>query len=96
MKYLGLSECSAATLRRAHAVHPIAALQVEYSPFTLDIEDDKIALLKTARELGIAIVAYAPLGRGLLTGQYKSPDDFEEKDFRRGVARYADLLTALF
>jgi len=96
VKYLGLSECSAATLRRAHAVHPIAALQVEYSPFTLDIEDDKIALLKTARELGIAIVAYAPLGRGLLTGQYKSPDDFEEKDFRRGVARYADLLTALF
>jgi len=89
VKYLGLSECSAATLRRAHAVHPIAALQVEYSPFTLDIEDDKIALLNTARELGIAIVAYAPLGRGLLTGQYKSPDDFEEKDFRRGVARYS-------
>jgi len=89
VKYLGLSECSAATLRRAHAVHPIAALQVEYSPFTLDIEDDKIALLKTAIELGIAIVAYAPLGRGLLTGQYKSPDDFEEKDFRRGVARYS-------
>jgi aryl-alcohol dehydrogenase-like predicted oxidoreductase len=70
VKYLGLSECSAATLRRAHAVHPIAALQVEYSPFTLDIEDDKIALLKTARELGVAVIAYSPLGRGLITGQY--------------------------
>ena len=70
VRYLGLSECSAATLRRAHAVHPITALQVEYSPFTLDIEDPKIDLLRTANELGIAIVAYAPLGRGLLTGQY--------------------------
>ncbi|KAF7974980.1 hypothetical protein HWV62_10727 [Athelia sp. TMB] len=89
IKYLGLSECSAATLRRAHAVHPISALQVEYSPFTLDIEDPKVALLQTARELGVAIVAYAPLGRGLLTGQYKSPDDFEEGDFRRSVARYS-------
>ncbi len=53
-------------------MHPIAALQVEYSPFTLDIEDEKIGLLKTAKELGIAIVAYAPLGRGLITGQYVS------------------------
>lgn len=87
MKYIGLSECSAATLRRAHAVHPISALQVEYSPFTLDIEDEKIALLKTARELGITIVAYSPLGRGLITGQYKSPDDFDEDDFRRKVPR---------
>lgn len=69
VKYLGLSEISSATLRRAHAVHPIAAIQVEYSPFTLDIEDEKIALLKTARELGVAVVAYSPLGRGLLTGQ---------------------------
>ncbi len=72
VKYLGLSEVSAATLRRAHAVHPIAALQVEYSPFTLDIEDDKYAVLKTARELGIKIVAYSPVGRGLLTGRYVS------------------------
>jgi aryl-alcohol dehydrogenase-like predicted oxidoreductase len=70
VKYLGLSECSAATLRRAHAVHPIAAVQVEYSPFTLDIEDPTIDLLRTARELGVAIVAYSPLGRGLLTGRY--------------------------
>ena len=72
MKHLGLSEVSAATLRRAHAVHPIAALQVEYSPFTLDIEDDKYSVLKTARELGIKVVAYSPVGRGLLTGRYVS------------------------
>ena len=72
VKYLGLSEVSADTLRRAHAVHPISALQVEYSPFALDIEDEKIALLKTARELGIAIVAYSPVGRGLLTGKIVS------------------------
>ncbi|KII86686.1 hypothetical protein PLICRDRAFT_163948 [Plicaturopsis crispa FD-325 SS-3] len=88
VKYLGLSECSSTTLRRAHAVHPIAAIQVEYSPFTLDIEDEKIAVLKTARELGVAIIAYSPLGRGLITGQYKSVDDFEAGDFRRMVPRY--------
>ena len=70
VRYLGLSECSAATLRRAHAVHPITALQVEYSPFTLDIEDPKIGLLEAAKELGVTIVVYAPLGRGLITGQY--------------------------
>ncbi|KAJ7811316.1 NADP-dependent oxidoreductase domain-containing protein [Mycena olivaceomarginata] len=68
IKHIGLSEISAATLRRAHAVHPIAAIQVEYSPFTLDIEDPKIGLLATARELGVQVVAYSPLGRGLLTG----------------------------
>lgn len=68
MKHLGLSEVSAATLRRAHAVHPIAAVQVEYSPFTLDIEDPKIALLQACRELGVATIAYSPLGRGLLSG----------------------------
>lgn len=73
VKYLGLSECSANALRRAHAVHPISAIQVEYSPFVLDIEDPKIALLKTARELGVTIVAYSPLGRGLLTGKYVRP-----------------------
>ncbi|KAJ7469720.1 NADP-dependent oxidoreductase domain-containing protein [Mycena latifolia] len=89
VKYLGLSEVSASTLRRAHAVHPIAAVQVEYSPFTLDIEDPKINLLATARELGVKIVAYSPLGRGLLTGQYKSPDDFDATDFRRIIARYS-------
>ncbi|KAF7334712.1 Aldo-ket-red domain-containing protein [Mycena venus] len=88
VKHLGLSEVSASTLRRAHAVHPIAAVQVEYSPFTLDIEDPKINLLATARELGVKIVAYSPLGRGLLTGQYKSPDDFDDNDFRKFIARY--------
>ena len=72
VKYIGLSEVSESTLRRAHAVHPISALQVEYSPFALEIEDEKIGLLKAARELGIAVVAYSPLGRGLLTGQYVS------------------------
>ena len=72
MKYLGLSECSAETLRRAHAVHPIAAVQLEYSPFTLDIEDPKLGLLKMARELGVTVVAYSPLGRGILSGRYVS------------------------
>lgn len=72
VKYIGLSEVSEQTLRRAHAVHPISALQVEYSPFTLDIEDPKIGLLKAARELGIKIIAYSPLGRGLITGKYVS------------------------
>jgi aryl-alcohol dehydrogenase-like predicted oxidoreductase len=67
VKYIGLSEVSSSTLRRAHAIHPIAALQVEYSPFTLDIEDPKLDLLKTARELGVAVIAYSPLGRGLFT-----------------------------
>ncbi|KAJ7128721.1 NADP-dependent oxidoreductase domain-containing protein [Mycena epipterygia] len=88
VKHLGLSEVSESTLRRAHAVHPIAAVQVEYSPFTLDIEDPTINLLATARELGVKIIAYSPLGRGLLTGQYRSPDDFEDTDFRKYVARY--------
>ncbi|KAJ7738251.1 NADP-dependent oxidoreductase domain-containing protein [Mycena maculata] len=80
VKHLGLSEVSASTLRRVHAVHPISAIQVEYSPFTLDIEDPKINLLK--------IVVYSPLGRGLLTGQYKSPDDFEDTDFRKMIPHY--------
>lgn len=87
LKYLGLSECSASTLRRAHAVHPISAIQVEYSTFTLDIEDETIGVMKAARELGVTIVAYSPLGRGLITGQYKSVDDFDEDDFRRTVPR---------
>ncbi|KAJ3813007.1 NADP-dependent oxidoreductase domain-containing protein [Lentinula aff. lateritia] len=88
VKYLGSSECTAEDLRRAHAVHPISALQVEFSPFVLDIESEEIGLLKTARELGVTIVAYSPLARGLLTGQYKSHDDFEEGDFRRTVPKY--------
>ena len=88
IRYLGLSEVSSETLRRAHAVHPIACVQMEYSPFAIDIEDPKIALLKTCRELGVATVAYSPLGRGLLTGVYKSPADFEEGDFRKLSPRF--------
>ncbi|KIK79492.1 hypothetical protein PAXRUDRAFT_834063 [Paxillus rubicundulus Ve08.2h10] len=87
VKYLGLSECSADTLRRAYAIHPIAAIQVEYSPFTLDIEKNDV--LKTARDLGTKIIAYSPLGRGLLTGRYKSPDDFDAHDFRRNIPKYS-------
>ncbi|KAI4259996.1 MAG: hypothetical protein LQ352_000492 [Teloschistes flavicans] len=90
IKYIGLSEVSSATLRRAHAVHPITAVQVEYSPFAMDVEDPQIALLKTCRELGVATVAYSPLGRGFLTGAIRSPADFEEGDFRTYVPRYSE------
>jgi len=86
---IGLSEVSAATLRRAQKIHPISAIQLEYSPFALDIESPEINLLSTCRELGIAIVAYSPLGRGFLTGQLKSPDDFEDGDFRKHSPRYS-------
>ncbi|KAI9062200.1 Aldo/keto reductase [Trametes sanguinea] len=89
VKYIGLSEVSADTLRRAHKVHPIAAVQVEYSPFALDIEDEQIGLLKAARELGVKIVAYSPVGRGLLTGKIKSPDDLPEDDGRRNFPRFS-------
>ncbi|KAL8940211.1 MAG: hypothetical protein Q9211_002383 [Gyalolechia sp. 1 TL-2023] len=90
IKYLGLSEVSSATLRRAHAVHPITAVQIEYSPFAMDIEYPQIALLKTCRELGVATIAYSPLGRGFLTGAYKSPADFEEGDFRKSAPRFSE------
>lgn len=90
IKYLGLSEVSSETLRRAYAVHPIMAVQIEYSPFAMDIEDPQIALLKTCRELGVATVAYSPLGRGFLTGAYTSPADFEEGDFRKFAPRYSE------
>ncbi|CAF1010526.1 unnamed protein product [Didymodactylos carnosus] len=89
IRYIGLSECSSDTIRRAYAIHPIAAVQVEYSPFSLDIEKDEIGVLKTCQELGIAIVCYSPLGRGMLTGQLKSPDDFEENDVRRHFPRFS-------
>ncbi|KAF2266632.1 putative aldo-keto reductase [Lojkania enalia] len=88
-KYLGLSECSADTLRRAHAVHPISVVQVEYSPFALEIESKQIDLLRTCRELGVAVVAYSPLGRGMLTGTLQSPDDFGEGDFRKFAPRFS-------
>ncbi|EMD97667.1 hypothetical protein COCC4DRAFT_201204 [Bipolaris maydis ATCC 48331] len=89
VKYLGLSEVSSDTLRRAHKVHPIAAVQVEYSPFSLEIENEQTNLLKTCRELGVAVVAYSPLNRGMLTGAVKSPDDFDETDFRRMMPRFS-------
>ncbi|KAK3322733.1 NADP-dependent oxidoreductase domain-containing protein [Apodospora peruviana] len=88
IRHIGLSEVSAATIRRAHAVHPITAVQVEYSPFCLDIESPQQPVLETCRELGIAVVAYSPMGRGLLTGQVKSFDDLPESDFfRRNTAK---------
>jgi aryl-alcohol dehydrogenase-like predicted oxidoreductase len=90
IKYIGLSECSSNTLRRAYAVHPVACVQIEYSPFSLDIERDEIGLLKTCRELGVAIVCYSPLGRGILGGQIKSPDAFEATDFRRMLPRFSN------
>ncbi|KAK3361146.1 NADP-dependent oxidoreductase domain-containing protein [Lasiosphaeria ovina] len=90
IRYLGLSEVSAATIRRAHAVHPIAAVQMEYSPFCLEIESPQIGVLQTCRELGIAVVAYSPMGRGLLTGQIRSWDDLPADDFfRRNTPKYS-------
>jgi len=86
LKYLGLSECSGNTLRRAHAVHPISAVQIEYSPWSIEIEQN--GLLETARELGVAIVAYSPLGRGFLSGKFKSIDDLEPSDWRRNHPRF--------
>ncbi|KAH9477295.1 Aldo-keto reductase str7 [Psilocybe cubensis] len=90
VRYLGLSEVSATTLRRAHAIHPISAVQIEYSPFFLDMEDETIGLLKACRELGIAVVAYSPLGRGVLTGAIKSNDDFDEGDWRKHIPKYSN------
>ena len=85
VRYLGLSEASAASIRRAVAVHPIAALQSEWSLWTRDLEDD---VLGVAREHGIGIVPFSPLGRGFLTGAITSPADFGEDDFRRGHPRF--------
>ncbi|KAF3020988.1 hypothetical protein E8E14_009877 [Neopestalotiopsis sp. 37M] len=89
VKYLGLSEVSSTTLRRAHAVHPITAIQAEYNPWSLEIEGaDGTHLLKTCTELGVSIFAYSPLGRGILTGRFRSTDDFEEGDARKNMARF--------
>ncbi|HEY0159179.1 MAG TPA: aldo/keto reductase [Thermoanaerobaculia bacterium] len=85
VRYLGLSEAAPATIRRAHATHPIAALQTEYSIFSRDPEDE---ILPTVRELGIGFVAYSPLGRGFLTGRFKSPDDLPPDDYRRRSPRF--------
>jgi aryl-alcohol dehydrogenase-like predicted oxidoreductase len=85
VRYLGLSEAAPATIERAHSVHPICALQTEYSLWTRDPEPE---ILPTCRRLGIAFVAYSPLGRGFLTGGIKSPEDFEAGDYRRSSPRF--------
>ena len=85
VRFLGLSEASADTLRRAHEVHPISALQTEFSLWTRDVED---RILPTTRELGIGFVAYSPLGRGFLSGRFSSPEDIPDDDFRRQNPRF--------
>lgn len=86
IRQIGLCEASAATIRRAHKIHPVSALQIEYSLWTRDIEFNDV--LNTCRELGIAIVAYSPLGRGFLTGQIKTIDDLAPDDYRRFNPRF--------
>jgi aryl-alcohol dehydrogenase-like predicted oxidoreductase len=85
VRYLGLSEAGAKTIRRAHATHPITALQTEYSLWTRDPEDE---ILGVCRELGIGFVAYSPLGRGFLTGQFKKFEDIPANDYRRQSPRF--------
>jgi aryl-alcohol dehydrogenase-like predicted oxidoreductase len=85
VRYIGLSEAGPATIRRAHTVHPITALQTEYSLWTRDPE---VEILPVCRELGIGFVAYSPLGRGFLTGRYRSMDDFDAGDWRRNNPRF--------
>ncbi len=85
VRHLGLSEAAASTLRRAHAVHPIAALQTEYSLWTRDVDEE---ILPTCRELGVGFVAYSPLGRGFLSGRFRSAADLEAQGFRRYSPRF--------
>ena len=85
VRHLGISEAAPATVRRAHAVHPVSAGQYEWSLFSRDLEDE---VLGTLRELGVGVVAYSPLGRGFLSGRITSPDDFGDDDFRRGHPRF--------
>jgi aryl-alcohol dehydrogenase-like predicted oxidoreductase len=85
VRYLGLSEAAPGTIRRADKVHPITALQTEYSLWTRDPEDE---ILPTVRELGIGFVAYSPLGRGFLTGRFKTIDDLDANDYRRHSPRF--------
>jgi aryl-alcohol dehydrogenase-like predicted oxidoreductase len=85
VRHIGLSEASAQTIRRAHAVHPITAVQTEYSLWTRDVEPE---ILPTLNELGIALVAYSPLGRGFLSGRFTSPDELDESDYRRFGPRF--------
>jgi len=85
VRFLGLSEAAPATIRRAHATHPITALQTEYSLWTRDVEEE---ILPAVRALGIGFVAYSPLGRGFLTGRFRSPADLPEGDFRKNSPRF--------
>ncbi|HEX9280628.1 MAG TPA: aldo/keto reductase, partial [Gemmatimonadales bacterium] len=85
VRYLGLSEAAPATIRRAHAAHPISALQTEYSLWSRDPEDE---ILPTCRELGIGFVPYSPLGRGFLTGRFQKPEDLPADDYRRNHPRF--------
>ncbi|MBV8942123.1 MAG: aldo/keto reductase, partial [Solirubrobacterales bacterium] len=85
VRFLGLSEAAPETISAAHAVHPLTAVQTEYSLWTRDVEDE---ILPTLRERGIGLVAYSPLGRGFLTGRFKTPEDFPEDDFRRHNPRF--------
>jgi aryl-alcohol dehydrogenase-like predicted oxidoreductase len=85
VRFIGLSEAAPETIRRGHRVHPISALQTEYSLWSRDVEDE---ILPTVRELGIGFVAYSPLGRGFLTGQFKRPEDLPEGDWRRNHPRF--------
>ena len=87
IRHIGLSEAGPETIRRAHAVHPITALQSEYSLWSRDVEAE---ILPTVRELGVGLVAYSPLGRGFLTGRYRSADDLVEGDRRRAMPRFQD------
>jgi aryl-alcohol dehydrogenase-like predicted oxidoreductase len=87
VRHLGISEASAASIRRAHATAPLTAVQTEYSLFTRDVEDNGV--LETVRELGIGFVPYSPLGRGFLSGRIRSIDDFAEDDFRRTSPRFS-------
>jgi aryl-alcohol dehydrogenase-like predicted oxidoreductase len=85
VRFLGLSEAAPATIRRAHRIHPITALQTEYSLWSRDAEDE---ILPTIRELGIGFVAYSPLGRGFLTGRFSRPEDIPDTDYRRNSPRF--------
>jgi aryl-alcohol dehydrogenase-like predicted oxidoreductase len=85
INHIGMSECSADSLRRAHAVHPITAVQLEYNPFCLAIESAATPLLKTARELGIAVVAYCPLGHGFITGAIRTREDVMKPGDQRAM-----------
>ncbi|KAH8926595.1 aldo/keto reductase [Atractiella rhizophila] len=84
--YVGMSECSAQTIRKAHAICPISLLEEEYSPFSLDVE--KNGVLDACKELGIPIIAYSPISRGILSGQWKQPTELDEKDLRRTFDRF--------